>query len=322
MRFPNFFLPALVLLLSASALLPAQSNSFVEAWFLYEQGKTKLDDPEGRELGEALLYFQEAIDKRGADFPEAEIAIGDIYYREKAYALAEHQYKKALKMLPGLQLPEEKYTVLYRLAELHEEQGNYWDMDEYLNQILADQPYFSGDEYQSFRNALLSTYTDKGLEHVFRLYRMEDVGFSVGAHAKLGWFYYRSGRSREAIQHSLFALDIMVTEAVKELRRVQPGFAFTTTEAFLDAALERENIRQYLLSSEFFKTLYYLGAATYADSRPSLAESTWRLLATYPLEAEGSAAVEYADRAARQLESPWQEPYINTSARKIEHPFQ
>lgn len=320
MRFPNLFLPALVLLLSASALLPAQSNSFVEAWFLYEQGKTKLDDPEGRELGEALLYFQEAIDKRGADFPEAEIAIGDIYYREKAYALAEHQYKKALDM-PGMQIPEEKYTVLYRLAELHEEQENYWDMDAYLLQILADQPYLSDDEYQGFQDALLSTYNDKGLEDVFRLYRMENVGFSVEAHAKLGWFYYRSGRSRDAVQHSLFALDIMVTEAVKELRRVQPGFAFTTMEAFLNAALERENIRRYLISSEFFKTLYYLAAATY-ESRPSLAESIWRLLATYPLEDADSAAVEYADKAARQLESPWREPYINTSARKIERPLQ
>ncbi len=320
MRFPNLFLPAVVLLLSASALLPAQSNSFVEAWFLYEQGKTKLDDPDGRELGEALLYFQEAIDKRGVNFPEAEIAIGDIYYREKAYALAEHQYKKALKM-PGMQIPEEKYTVLYRLAELHEEQGNYWDMDMYLQQILADQPYFSGDEYQSFRDAFLSTYKDKGLEYLFRLYRMEGVGFSVKAHAKFGWFYYRSQRS-PAIQHSLFALDIMVTEAVKELRRVQPGFAFTTMEAFLNAALERENIRQYLISSEFFKTLYYLAAATYAESRPSLAEPIWRLLATYPLEAADSAAVEYADKAARQLESPWLEPYINPSARKTEHPLQ
>ena len=320
MRFPNLFMPALVLLLSASALLPAQSNSFVEAWFLYEQGKTKLDDPDGRELGEALLYFQEAIDKRGVDFPEAEIAIGDIYYREKAYALAEHQYKKALEM-PGMQIPEEKYTVLYRLTELHEEQENYWDMDAYLRQILADQPYFSGDEYQSFQDALLSTYKDKGLEHVFRLYRMGNVGFSVEAHAKLGWFYYRSHRFTAAVQHSLFALDIMVTEAVKELRRVQPGFAFTTMEAFLNAALERENIRQYLISSEFFKTLYYLAAATY-ESRPSLAESIWRLLATYPLEAADPAAVEYADRAARQLESHWVEPYINPSARKIEYPLQ
>jgi hypothetical protein len=150
---------------------------------------------------------------------------------------------------------------------------------------------------------------------------MEGVGFSVTAHAKLGWFYYRTGRPL-AILHSLFALDIMITEAVKELRRVQPDFAFTTMEDFLDAALERENIRQYLISGEFFKTLYYLATATYAASRPSLAEPIWRLLSTYPMESVGPAATTYSDLAARQLESPWVDPYINTSVRKIEYPLQ
>jgi tetratricopeptide (TPR) repeat protein len=321
LRFPNFFLSVVLLLLFASALLPAQTNTFVEAWFLYEQGKAKLEDPDGPELGEALLSFQEAIAKRGGTFPEAEMAIGDIYFREGAFALAKRQYEKAFELRSGMEIAEEKYTVLYRLADLHEIQELYSDMDKYLQQVLEDQTYFTDEQNRSFRDAFRSTYEDKGLEHLFKLYRMEGVGFSVTAHAKLGWFYYRTGRPL-AILHSLFALDIMITEAVKELRRVQPDFAFTTMEDFLDAALERENIRQYLISGEFFKTLYYLATATYAASRPSLAEPIWRLLSTYPMESVGPAATTYSDLAARQLESPWVDPYINTSVRKIEYPLQ
>jgi tetratricopeptide (TPR) repeat protein len=321
LRFPNFFLSAVLLLLFVSALLPAQTNTFVEAWFLYEQGKAKLEDPDGPELGEALLSFQEAIAKRGGTFPEAEMAIGDIYFREGAFALAKRQYEKAFELRSGMEIAEEKYTVLYRLADLHEIQELYSDMDKYLQQVLEDQTYFTDEQNRSFRDAFRSTYEDKGLEHLFKLYRMEGVGFSVTAHAKLGWFYYRTGRPL-AILHSLFALDIMITEAVKELRRVQPDFAFTTMEDFLDAALERENIRQYLISGEFFKTLYYLATATYAASRPSLAEPIWRLLSTYPMESVGPAATTYSDLAARQLESPWVDPYINTSVRKIEYPLQ
>jgi len=321
LRIRNLAIPATLLLLLASALLPAQANNFVEAWFLYEQGKAKLEDPEGPELGEALLSFQEAIDKRGGTFPEAEMAIGDIYFREGAFALAKRQYEKAYELRKGMEIAEEKYTVLYRLAELHEIQELYADMDGYLQQILQDQPYFADEQYRSFRDAFLSTYDEKGLEHLFKLYRMEDVAFSVPAHAKLGWFYYRTGRPT-AILHGLSALDIMITEAVKELRRVQPGFVFSTLEAFLDATLERDNIRQYLVSEEFFKTLYYLATASHAASRPGLAEPIWRLLAGYPLEAVGPSATTYADLAARQLESPWIDPYINPSARKIEYPIQ
>jgi tetratricopeptide (TPR) repeat protein len=321
LRFRTFTVPFVLILLLASTLLPAQTNNLVEAWFLYEQGKAKLEDPDGPELGEALLSFQEAIDKRGGAFPEAEMAIGDIYFQEGAFALAKRQYDKAFELRRGMEIAEEKYTILYRLADLHEIQELYADMDRYLQQVLEDQPYFADDQYRSFRDAFLSTYEDKGLDHLFKLYRMKGVAFSVPAHAKLGWFYYRTGRPL-AILHCLFALDIMITEAVEELRRVRPGFVFTTMEAFLNAALERENIEQYLDSGEFFKTLYYLATATYAASRPSLAEPIWRLLATYPLDALGAGATTYVELAARQLESPWIDPYINPSARKIEYPLQ
>jgi tetratricopeptide (TPR) repeat protein len=324
LRFRNHILSLLVFLsflLLAATVLPAQVNNFVESWQLYEQGKAKLDDPDGPELGEALLAFQEAIDKRGGTFPEAEMAIGDIYFQEGAFALAKRQYEKAFELRKGMEIAEEKYSVLYRLADLHEIQELYADMDRYLQQVLEDQPYFMEEQYSSFRDAFLSTYDEKGLDHLFKLYRMEGVAFSVPAHAKLGWFYYRTGRPL-SILHSLFALDIMITESMKELRRVQPGFTFTTTEAFLDSALERDNIRQYLVSGEFFKTLYYLATASYAASRPSLAEPIWRLLAAYPLENVGPAATAYAELSARQLESPWIDPYINPSVRKIEFPTQ
>ena len=69
-------------------------------------------------------------------------------------------------------------------------------------------------------------------------------------------------------------------------------------------------------------TLYYLAAATYAASRPGRAETVWRLLASYPLDAVGPSATTYVDLARRQLESPWIDPYINPSVRKTDYPRQ
>lgn len=315
----NLAVSLAVFLILTPSLLPAQENNFVEAWFLYEQGKVKMEDPNGPELGEALLFFQEAIDKRGGTFPEAEMAIGDIYFREGAFALAKRQYDKAYELRTGMEIAEEKYTVLYRLANLHEIQELYADMESDLRQVLEDQPYFVGDQFPQFQDSFLSAYYEKGLGHLFKLYRMDGVAFAVPAHTKLGWFYYRTGRP-SAILHCLLALDIMITEAVKELRRVDPGFVFTTVQAFIGAGLERENIKQYLVAGEFFKTLYYLATSTYAASRPSLAESVWQILASYPLEAVGTSATTYAELSRRQLESPWIDPYINPSARKIDFP--
>ncbi len=56
--------------------------------------------------------------------------------------------------------------------------------------------------------ALLRSYLTRGLDRTLRLYRLEDAGFALAAHAKLGWFDYRTGRYEPAsLQHSLFALD-------------------------------------------------------------------------------------------------------------------
>ena len=311
---------SLFMLLAAFACIAQDSGSgtdnFAGAWVLYEQGKALLDDPEGPELGEALLLFHEAIDKRGGIFPEAEMAIGDVYFRERAYALAARQYRKAYDLRSGMEIAEQRYTVLYRLADLYEIQEMYKDMEDYLLLVTEQQPYYTEARYEGFRNAFETTFREKGLDHLFKLYRMEGVEFSISSHSRLGWFYYRMGRFQKAILNCLFALDIMITGGMNELRRVDPGYVFTSVEDFLYAARKRENVRQYLIEGQFFKTLYYLAASAYAASFPARAEPIWRLLADFPLEDFGPGLSVYADRSERQLESPWTEPLINSSARR------
>jgi tetratricopeptide (TPR) repeat protein len=315
---------ALCAFLILAGVLPAAAvpDRFLEAWFLYEQGKAKMDMPGGGELGEALLLFIQAIDKRGGTFPEAEIAVGDIYRAEGAYAMARQQDQKAWGQRGGFEIAEEKYTVLYRLAELAEMQEKYGDMESYLLRVLEDQPYFTGTQHEALRAAMKKTYLDKGLDQAFRLYRLEGVSFAATAHSRLGWLFYRTGRfdsgSSGAIMHLLFALDISVTEIVAELRRVDPEYAYTTLEDLFGKAATREDLVQYVRDSGFAENLYYLAAATWAAGEyPSRAAEIWRVLASGRLDP--ALVGDFADRARRQLKSPWVEPYLNTSARDIEY---
>jgi hypothetical protein len=306
-----------VLLLSAALPVAAQQDRFAEAWLLYEQGKVLLEDPRKPEVGEALLKFREAIDRRGADFPEAEMAIGDVYRSEGAYALAQQQYEKAYSERAGFDTPDRKYEVLYKLADLFKVQDRYYDMERQLNTILESQPYYSEASLPRLQDAFLQTFEAKGLDQVLRLYRMEKVSFALQAHAELGWFYYRTGRfDPQSILHSLFALDIAVTESMLELRRINPEYVYSTLEDFLAQAALRDNVRQFLQDSGFYRTLYYLGAATYAASHPALASSLWKILASV----DPAVAGEYPLLARRQLQAPWVEPYLNPSARSIEYP--
>jgi tetratricopeptide (TPR) repeat protein len=283
------------------------------AWVLFEKGKTEM--AKQGELGVALRYFRQALDKR-APFPEAEEAIGDIHRLEGNFLMAEIQYQKAYKLRNSFQVPVEQYQVLQKLAEIYKTQEKYKQMEDALLTILKDQPYFADSSYKRFSDALYSTYREKGIDHFLKLYRVENITFAAKAHEELSWFYYRTGRYVQAIRHGLFGINIFISESVPEIRKSEPEFEFTTLRAFIDIALSRSNLREYLTGENFFSMLYYLAAASYAAQLTARAEVIWEYLAETP------AALRFQELSRRQLRSPWVESYLNTSSRKIEYPAQ
>jgi len=309
-----------ILLVCGALGVRAEAGAPENGWILLERAKALIAERGGERMGEALELLRKAIEAQPL-FPEAEIAIGDIYYREGALELAKAQFVKALEpeYRKALRVADEAYAVLYRLAEIHELQGEYGSMESRLLEILRSHPVYEQPSAQRLRTAMLNGYLSRGLDHTFKLYRLENAGFALAAYAKLGWYYYRWGRFEPAsILHSLFALDIMITESVIEIRRVQPLYEFETLEGFLETAMGRGNIREYLINEGFIRCLYYLAAATYAAGHPARAAELWRIIAGSRLEAQLLGP--YAGLARKQLASPWVEPYLQPSPRRIEYP--
>lgn len=83
-----------IALLFVCALAPAAVlavSTASENWSLFEQGNAAMAQ---REFGKALSLYKEAILKAGI-FPEAEVAVGDVYAEEGESTLALAQYEKA-----------------------------------------------------------------------------------------------------------------------------------------------------------------------------------------------------------------------------------
>jgi tetratricopeptide (TPR) repeat protein len=317
-----------VLLLLSVGLVPYAANPpaleaqavspLTEAWVLYEQARALQEDRNNPEPGEALYLYRQAIE-RAEIFPEAEMAIGEIYLREGAFALAEEQFKKALQYSAAFLIPERKYVVRYRLAELYELQERYADMEKELMAIVVDQQQYAGASPLKLTDVVLDTYFRRGLDQVFTLYRTNDSTFAMTAHAKLGWMKYRTGQFNPgSITHSLFALNIVVTEAVGELRRTVPDFVYTTLDDFVRAGLSRPAVRSYLIESGFAEMLYYLATATFAAAKPLRAREVWTSIAAFDPQLAGP----YRELARRQLREPWVDGYLNPSPRIIEYPRQ
>jgi hypothetical protein len=309
---------AALLLLGLGLADGLQAQPATAPWILLEEARALIADRENPDLGEALRLLRQATEQQPL-FPEAELAVGEIYLREGALELAKAQFQKVLRKEYAdlLRVPEERYRVLYLLAGVQETQGLYADMQKSLELVLQDQPAYAARDQQRFRDAFLKSYLDRGLDRTLMLYRLENGGFALAAHAKLGWFDYRTGRYEPAsILHSLFALTTVVTEAMLELRRADPNYEYESLEGFLRAAARREAVRQYLVESGFFRIAYYLAAATYEAGHAAQARRLWRVLADGGWDP--ALAGEYPALARRQLRSPAAEPLINPSARRLD----
>lgn len=292
------FFYVLPFFLAAGIPLFSQMNDD-PSWILFEKGKLAFQK---RDYGIAMQLFQDSVQK-AALFPEAEVAIGDIYYLEGEFALAELQYQKAYRIKNAFYIPEDKYDVLWKLAVLHESQEKYSTMEEDLLSIVADDINYSDPKWAQLRAQIEDNLYKKGLDHVLNLYQFDSY-FAIQAHAKLGWFYYRTGRVGNAIQHALFAIIAIKSELVKTLRSRDSDFEFRALSNIFSIERGSAEIMDYLHSVEAFRCLYYLAGSLWSTSYTGRAMEIWKLLS------ETTQAGTYADLSKKQLKKPWLEPRL------------
>lgn len=300
------FLFAVILLTGALGAQESDNNS--PSWLLFEKGKYEF---EKGEFGQALMLFQKAREKAGGNYPQAEAAIGDIFFAGQEYALAEEFYKKAYEHRQALLTQQEKYSVLLKLAVLYENKSAYKQMEDMLLEIIKDDQYFSDKSYSRYRRSLSELFKNNGLDQMLRFYRI-DIIFAREAHSRLCYFYYRTGNNSKAILHGLYAINAVLTRAIEEIKKTDPEYQFTTIRKLLFLVSGKDNILELLQDSDLFRTMYYLAGASFDAGLKTRARQVWRLIADTPL------ALEYALLSAKQLRSPWVEPYIEVeSPRKI-----
>jgi tetratricopeptide (TPR) repeat protein len=285
-------------------LLPTTHQAFAQftktnAWVLYEQGNTFFST---REYGSALKKYQEAIAAFNP-FPEAEMAIGDVYRQEGELDLAARQYRKAYELKNSFYILEMKYEDMYKLARVYEDQRGYKSFEDALKTILLDDKNYNQPSTSHLKEQVESNYYGKGLDFILKLYRFPEK-FSVDAHATLGWYYYRSGNFTVSALHLIYSVVYKVSEASRYVLEKNTDFQFTTLGDFFHAIASDKIVVDYFEKSDIYKDLYYLAGSTFKAGYPAHARFIWQLLSKSALSGA------YADLSTRQLKSPWIEPFL------------
>jgi tetratricopeptide (TPR) repeat protein len=249
--------------------------------------------PSGMRALEAIGRFK--------DFPEAEYWIGEAYRVEGELGIALKQYEKAYEQRSRLETPGFDLEILYKIADTHRLRREYTAMEKRLLEIVQRDTLWSENSSSFVRSAMMRTLENDGVGRFLTLYRFDNQDVER-AHRLLGLYYHAVGRYDPGVQHLLFAFLIQNSVLIEEIIRTQFDFSFTTLDALIAETPHRPVLRAYIEEVEYYKTIYYLGAALYGTGRLPPARELWSFLSL-----QGAAAGEWSVRGAAQLRSPFLE---------------
>lgn len=243
------------------------------------------------------------------NYPEAEYWIGETYRVEGELGIALRQYQKAYEQRAFLENPGFDTEILYKMIDIHRIRQEYTEMEKRALEIIEgispggsprDLLWFE-DADTFTRSAMTRILENDGIDRFLTLYRYSNPPVER-AHRLLGFYYYTSGRHNRAAEHLMFAFLIQNTVLIEEIIRNQFDFTYTTLDVLMAEILRRPALAAYIDETEYYKTLYYLGAALYGSTgRLNPAASFWTFLSRQP------QAGEWRGRAQRQLRSPFVE---------------
>ncbi|MCF0126898.1 MAG: hypothetical protein HUJ68_14325 [Clostridia bacterium] len=201
--------------------------------------KIKGKDYFDNSIQKLLKYMQESM-----VYPEAHKLIADIYKLEGEYNFAEEYYMLALKNSDVLDVPDEKYDILYLLAEISRLQNDFPKMETRLLNILAEDEYFKD---KGLNTAMLGTIkTDKKgtMEKLFNLYRTKAF-LSINAYNQLAEYYYDNNELEKALNFSLMSAVTSFTKVSEILESRNSDYTYSNLSTFFQEASFYDDIVEW-----------------------------------------------------------------------------
>jgi tetratricopeptide (TPR) repeat protein len=239
------------------------------------------------------------------EYAEAEFWIGEIYRLEGENQIALLQYQKALQAYIDAEAPLSRTELLYKIAGIQHSLQNYQQMEKILSEVLESDRLWSGSGTNDTfaRSAMMKTLESAGINGFLTMYRYNNAA-SEKAHRLLGEFYYKSGRYTLAESHLAFAVLEQNTVIIEEARRKNGEYRFTTLGDLTRETARRAEVKAYRREVEYFRSLYYLAAALYANGKTAPARSIWDFVRA------AEDAGEWAGRSRTQLRAPFVEKAV------------
>ncbi len=213
-------------------------------------------------------YFEDSVTKlleymeNSKDYPEAHKLIGDIYKLEGEYQFAEEYYMMALENSEVLDIPDEKYEILYMLADISRLEGDLPKMEvRLLNILTEDKGYLDAALKRSMVETIKGNKKDS-MTKFFNLYRASSYR-CISAYNQLAEYYHNAGEKDKALEFASLAAITSFSRIVEILYSRNSVYEYTDLQTFMQEACFYDDVVEWGSRNLAWKSFNIL--AHYAD---------------------------------------------------------
>lgn len=171
--------------------------------------------------------------KAQEQYPEVYKLIGDIYKIEGEYSLSEEYYQKAWENKDILDVKDEKYEILYLLAELSQITGDYNKMEVRLLNITQAETVEKRNILLKSMTTLIKKDSKDTLNKFFQMYRFSDF-YSLKAYCLLADYYMSINLEEKALSFSALAVITGFTKLENVISKRDIDYKYVDLQTFLE----------------------------------------------------------------------------------------
>lgn len=210
---------------------------------------------------EKLLSFI----RKNAAFPEADFLMGKIYCLEGEYSFAYEYFSSAYNNSDVLEIPDEKYDILYELANVSQLLNKDEKYEEFLLLILSQSKEFKDATFYSALKKTSESTRNDCLEKFFSLYRCNDFSL-LKAYFSLTDFYLEHGYNEKALKTCQLGAITAYTKIIDVLKKRNADFEFSGISDVLKESQLYPDIVQWGIDNNIWKGFYNLAELNYLNS--------------------------------------------------------
>lgn len=228
-------------------------------------------------FGNSITKLIEYIEVQ-KQFPEAQKLIGDIYKIEGEYSFAEQYYLRALQNADCLDVPDEKYEILYTMAELSRLSGDFEQMEVRLLNITTSAQQAKNKSTIASMKKVISANKKDSMEKLFSMYRANDY-YNLDAYCQLATYYFEKGLDDKALGYCSLAVVTGFSKMYNLISKRDMAFEYKDLENFLYEVQNYSDIVNWGINNKVWESFNQLAKITIKMKYNVFSDSLLRTLA-------------------------------------------